>query len=327
MRLSVHQRPISSIGQIVKETAISPPGQVIVIREIVVAMRPKQWIKNLVIFLALIFSFNQSWRITDPYLLFQMVAPTATAFVLFCLFSSSIYLVNDIRDVERDRQHPRKRHRPLASGRLKINQSIVAIAILLATSLPLSFALNLYFGIIGLIYVTMMIIYSFFLRDVAIVDVITIAVGFVLRAVSGAVVISVPISPWLYVCTILGALVLGLGKRRHELILLQEEVKDHRHNLDEYTPELLEQMITIVASATVMAYSLYTFSAEGLPKNYAMMATIPFVLYGVFRYLHLIHIKNEGGSPEELVVRDLPLVIDFLLWILASATILALFRP
>jgi 4-hydroxybenzoate polyprenyltransferase len=251
---------------------------------------------------------------------------TLLAFVLLCATSSAVYMFNDILDIEQDRQHPTKRSRPLPSGRLKPYQAIITMLLLLLATVPLSFALGPLFGWIVLSYFVLMVAYSFWLKHIVLVDIFVIAFGFVLRAIAGAVVIGVPISPWLYVCTLLGALFIGFGKRRHELILLNNDATAHRQILKEYTPELLEQIISIVISSTVMAYSLYTFSAENLPKNHAMMLTIPFALYGAFRYLYLIHLRNEGGSPEEILLKDRPIVMVILLWGLSVMAILHFFR-
>lgn len=296
------------------------------LREVIRSMRPRQWTKNLIILLALPFTINQYWHLSEFSTIGRMVLSSLAALVLFCLLSGAIYLVNDLADIEKDRQHPLKRHRPLASGRLGQPAAIVALGVLLAASLPGAFLLNWLLGAVALVYLITMLSYTYVLKHMVLVDVLTIAVGFVLRAAAGAVAISVPISPWLYVCTILLALFLALGKRRHELILLEAAASRHRQILEEYSAQLLEQMIVLVGAATVMAYSLYTFSAENVPKNYAMMLTIPFVLYGIFRYLYLIHIKNQGGSPEEMLLGDKPMVINIALWLGSAAVILLVFR-
>ena len=288
------------------------------VKSLLITMRPKQWIKNLFIFTALVFA--------EKLFELQLLARTIIAFVLFCLISSCVYLINDLADMEKDRRHPIKSKRPLASGQLKPSVAIAATIALMVASLLGSFSLSLLFGLIALAYLLIMIAYSFALKDIVIIDALTLALGFVLRAVAGAVVIAVPISPWLYVCTTLLALFLSFGKRRHELILLEEGADEHRAILREYTPRLLDEMIAIVTSAAVMAYSLYTFSAPNLPPNHSMMLTIPFVLYGIFRYLYLIHVKNKGGSPEELLIEDLPLIIDILLWGIAVVAILYVFK-
>jgi len=276
--------------------------------------RPKQWPKNVFIFTALVFVE----QLFTPLPLLKTMA----AFILFCLLSSTVYLINDVADIEKDRQHPTKRLRPLASGQLKPSVAITAAVLIPLVTLPLSFLLDPYFGLVALAYLLTMILYSFVLKNIVILDVLTVAVGFVLRAVAGAVVISVPISPWLYVCTTLLALFIGISRRRHELILLAENANEHRASLNEYSLPLLDQMIAVVTSATIIAYSLYTFSAPNLPSNHAMMLTIPFVLYGLFRYLYLIHVENKGGTPEEIFLSDLPMMIALGLWALAVIAVL-----
>jgi len=288
-------------------------------------MRPKQWTKNGLLFLAMIFTINQYWRLFSAEM-YWMLGQVLAAFCVFCLFSSAVYILNDLVDIEKDRNHPVKRHRPLPAGLLPVPVAIVALVVILLVALVGAFLLSPAFGLIGLIYFIIQVSYSFVLKNLVIVDVLTIAVGFVLRAVAGAAVIAVPISPWLYVCTLLGALFLGLSKRRHELVLLNAEAVAHRAILKEYTPQFLDQMIAVVVSTTVMAYSLYTFSAENLPKNHAMMLTIPFVIYGAFRYLYLIYLKDEGGTPEEVLIRDLPIIVDILLWMATVLLILYFFR-
>ena len=310
-----------------RETSLVGGGSIAtVLLEVILSMRPRQWTKNLIIFLPLPFTINQYWRLSEVPTAIRMTLESLAAFAVFCLLSGAVYLINDLADMEKDRQHPFKRHRPLASGRLGRVPAMVAVSLLLVVSLSGAFLLNWVFGIVALAYFAIMLSYSYQLKHVVLVDVLTIAVGFVLRAVAGAVAIEVPISPWLYVCTILGAVFLGLGKRRHELLLLEGDAGRHRQILEEYSAQLLEQMIVLAGAATLMAYSLYTFSAENVPKNYAMMLTIPFVLYGIFRYLYLIHIKNEGGSPEEMLLGDRPMVLNVGLWLVSSGTILLFFR-
>ena len=281
------------------------------------AMRPKQWTKNLLIFAGIVFDVK---LLVLPYL-----AKTLLAFILFCLLSSAVYLVNDLADIEKDRQHPKKRHRPLASGELSPQVAIIATLVLMAVALPLAFWLSLPFGGIALTYVALMLAYSFRLKHIVIIDVLVVAAAYPLRAGAGTVVFPIErFSPWLYVCTLLGALLISIGKRRHELGLLEHNAAHLRASLDEYSPALLDEMIAVVTSTTVIAYSLYTFSAPNLPGNHAMMLTIPFVLYGIFRYLYLIHRRNEGGSPEELFLKDRPLALTVILWGLAVIAILYL---
>lgn len=278
------------------------------------AMRPKQWPKNVFVFAGLVFDVK----------LFQfgLLSRTVAAFVLFCLASGVVYLINDLVDIEKDRQHPSKRHRPLAAGELSPTTAVVAAIAIVGASLPIAFVLDVTFGGVLATYLLLQLAYSFVLKDLVIIDVLSVAAGFVLRVVGGAVVISVSISPWLYVCTTLGALFIGFSRRRHELVLLEGEAANHRASLGHYSTYLLDHMITIVASTTVIAYSLYTFLAPNVPANHTMMLTIPFVLYGIFRYLYLIHIQNEGGSPEEMFLKDRPLIINIALWGLTVIAIL-----
>jgi len=285
---------------------------------IVQSLRPKQWTKNGIVFAGLVFSRN----LFVPELFLR----TTLAFVLFCLVSGAVYLINDLADLEKDRRHPVKRHRPLAAGVITPWQGAVAAALLLAISLPAAFALTPRLALALLAYLLLQLAYSFKLKHIVLLDVLVIAGGFVLRAVGGAWAINVPISPWLYVCTILLALFLGLAKRRHELLLLEENAANHRRILDEYSTPLLNDLLGIVSSATIMAYSLYTFSADNLPRNHAMMLTIPFVIYGIFRYMYLVHRRNEGGSPESVLLKDVPLIVTILLWGITSLTILHFVR-
>jgi len=290
------------------------------IKGLIRTMRPKQWTKNVFVFAALVFDR----KLTDPLLFTK----TIVAFILLCLISSTVYLINDLVDIEKDRQHPRKRQRPLPSGQLKPGVAIAAAVVIPAVCLPLSLLLDFYFGLIVTGYLLVMIAYSFWLKNIVIMDVLTIASGFVLRVAAGVPMVQVErFSPWLYVCTTLLALFIGFGKRRHELFLLQTNANNHRAVLNDYNRAFLDEMMGVVTASTVMAYSLYTFSAEGLPPNHAMMLTIPFVLYGIFRYLYLIHVREEGGTPEEIILRDKPLLADVLLWGLAVIVILYLFKP
>lgn len=288
------------------------------LKELIISMRPKQWTKNIFIFAALVFDLK----------LFNLalLGKTVAAFALFCLLSGTVYLINDLADIERDRLHPTKRNRPLPAGRLPLSWAIGAVIILPAISLPLSFYLDPAFGLIALSYLLLHVAYSFALKNVVILDVMTVAAGFVLRVAAGAVVAQAErFSPWLYVCTTLLALFIALGRRREELILLEDNANQHRKILEEYSPSFIDEMLTVVTAATIIAYSLYTFSAENLPANKSMMLTIPFVIYGLLRYLYLIHQKNMGGSPEEIVLKDIPLLVSILLWGVTAVIILYLF--
>lgn len=277
------------------------------------AMRPKQWIKNTFVFAALIFAAK--W--THP----DLVLKTLGAFLLFGALTSGIYLLNDAADVEADRLHPVKRNRPIAAGRIPVSTAVAMAAVLLIVSLALGLLLSAPFALVAAGYVVLMIGYTFYLKHLVIIDVFAIAGGFVLRAAAGAAVIGVQISPWLYLCTILLSLFLGFGKRRHELLLLDDGAGGHRRNLEEYTGPFLDDLINIVAGATIICYALYTFFASTVPHNHAMMVTIPFVLYGIFRYLLLIHRRDIAGAPEEALWKDVPLLADLVLWALAAAIV------
>ncbi len=280
-------------------------------------MRPKQWIKNLLIFAALVFDHQLTQ--TGPFL------RTLAGFGLLCLLSSTVYLFNDLADREKDKLHPKKRLRPLPSGRLSPTLARAAAVVLPAVALPLSFWLGWGFGVVALIYLVNNLLYSFRLKHVVLIDVLMLASGYVLRVAAGVVLITVErFSPWLYLCITLVALFMGFGKRRGELLLMNSNSGSSRRVLEEYTIPFLDQLINMVATATILAYALYTFSAPNLPENHAMMLTIPFVIYGIFRYLYLIHIKGEGGAPDELVLTDRPLQITFGLWGLLAVAVLYL---
>jgi 4-hydroxybenzoate polyprenyltransferase len=283
-------------------------------RAYLLAMRPKQWTKNVLVFAALVFSH----QLTDIQALFQVTL----AFVCFCMASSAVYLLNDLRDRESDRLHPVKRFRPIAAGQVPVGHAAVLSGLLAIVALGAGFFITPYFSMLLLGYMLLNVAYSVFLKHFVIIDVFSISTGFVLRAAGGAVVLAVPISPWLYVCTVVLALFVGFGKRRSELTLLEDGAGGHRKNLDEYSAPLLDQFILITAGATVMAYSLYTFVADNLPDNHLMMLTIPFVLYGIFRYLYLVHEQQEGGAPEQLILTDRPLLGAVFFWGITSVLIL-----
>lgn len=274
-------------------------------------MRPKQWTKNLVIFAGIIFSGN----LFD----IDMLLISLLGFGLFCIFSGSVYIINDIADVEKDRRHPEKCKRPIAAGHISIKQGIVFLIFILTSGLYIGFNINNGFASIGLIYFTMNILYSFKLKNVVILDVMTIALGFVFRAVAGVLLIGVRISPWLLLCTILLSLFLALNKRKSEIKLLEIGAKSHRPILEEYTHELIDNMLSIVTASTVMAYSLYTFSVQDSPY---FMGTTLFVIYGIFRYLYITHKTDMGGSPELVLLRDKPMIINILLWTISCIYIL-----
>lgn len=280
-------------------------------------MRPKQWVKNVFVFAPLVFDvklFNSIY-----------LARTVGGFVLLCLISGTVYIINDLADRENDRQHPRKRNRPIASGRFPVGAALAAAVLFLLVGLPLGFLLDPLFGGILLAYLLLQIAYSFSLKNFVIIDVMVIAAGFVLRVAAGVPLVKAErFSPWMYVCMALLALFIGFNKRRHELALLKENADAHRESLQEYNLSLLDQIVSIVTASTLVAYAFYTFSAPNLPTNHAMMLTIPFVLYAVFRYLYLVQVRGLGGEPEEIVLRDRPLQAGVLLWGLAVVLIMYL---
>ena len=284
-----------------------------------VSLRPDQWTKNLIVFAALIFAV----KLLDP----AATAKAAAAFLIFCALSGAVYLVNDVADREQDREHPVKRMRPIAAGDLSPGAAMIAAVVLSAITLTASFALRPAFGVVAAAYLALFVVYTRSLKHVVVLDVMTIAIGFVLRAVAGGLVINVHISNWLLVCTMLGALFLGFAKRRHEITLLAAGAKGHRRILEEYDPYLLDQMIGVVAAATMVAYIIYCAS----PETHAsfgtewMVLTTPFPIYGLFRYLYLVHRKAGGGSPSDMLLEDRPLLACVLLWGITS--VLIIYRP
>ena len=284
------------------------------IKAIIQSMRPKQWTKNLFVFAGLLFTLDSHHQIAD-------YIKVALAFVMFCILSGVVYLINDILDVEHDRKHSAKSKRPIAAGRLSVKAAWAAAGVLLPVGVAGSFAVNTQLGEVALLYIGLLTAYSLFLKNIVILDVMTIAAGFVLRAVAGAVAIQVEMSPWLLICTILIALFLGLAKRRGELSGLREEAANHRSILAQYSLPLLDQLIGITAASTIIAYALYTFFSETGQAHPYMIATLPFVIYGVFRYLMLIHQSSDSASPELLLLKDKPLQVDIGLWALACALI------
>ena len=286
---------------------------------LIVSVRPGEWTKNLFVFAGLLFG----QRLTD----LSAVARATEAFAIFCALAGVVYLVNDLSDRERDRQHPRKRERPIASGALPVPVAVTAAVVLGIGGLVAAWAMGRNFGLVASAYLVLLVAYSGPLKHIVIIDVLTIAVGFVLRVVAGAVAIDVPISQWLLICTILLALFLGLSKRRHEIVLLADGAIGHRRILQEYSPYLLDQMIGVVTASTLMAYMLYATSHETAERfgTSLLGLTIPFPLYGIFRYLYLVHRKDGGGSPAELLLNDRPLLACVAMWGLAVAVII--YRP
>lgn len=284
-------------------------------RALLVSLRPHQWTKNLVVLAPLVLSKN----------LFDADAAlrAGAAFVLFCALSGAAYLLNDLADLEQDRLHPRKRLRPLASGALSVPAARWASAVLFVLGLGGAALLGPAFALAALAYVGLNLAYSLGLKHTVILDVLAISIGFVLRAVAGALAIDVVFSDWLLVCTILLALFLSLAKRRHELVTLDASAAEHRRILAEYSPYLLDQMISVVTASCVTAYAFYTMAPDTLEKYRTdrLALTIPFVLYGIFRYLYLVHRRDEGGSPTDVLLTDRPLLVAVALWAATVAVI------
>jgi 4-hydroxybenzoate polyprenyltransferase len=284
------------------------------LRALLSTMRPRQWAKNVLIFVPLVFDR----KLDDS----SALLVTLSGFVIFCLVASLVYIINDLVDLEADRAHPRKRNRPLASGSLPMQLARLSIVVISLIAFPLAFYLSPAFAFLLLVYLGLNLAYSNWLKHFPIIDVFILASFYVLRVVAGLTLIHVTrFSPWLFVVTTLGALYIGFGKRRAELALLAEDAYFHRRVLYGYTIPLLDQFITIVSATTIVAYSLYTFSAPNLPENHAMMLTIPFALYGIFRYLFLIKMEDSGGAPEDVLFSDRPLQVTILLWGLAIIAI------
>jgi 4-hydroxybenzoate polyprenyltransferase len=285
------------------------------LRAVLTSLRPQQWAKNLLVFAGLIFA----QKLFTP-----LVWPALAAFVLFCVLSGAVYLFNDVADRDKDRRHPTKRLRPVASGALGAGPAVAIAGVMLGVSLALGFVLSSGFGFTALAYALLLVAYSVWLQHVLIVDVLAVAGGFVLRAASGALVIDVEISGWLLICTILLGLLLALGKRRYELVALDSGAARHRPVLAAYSTGLLDQMIVVVTASTVTAYALYTMSPETVVKFHTRLlpGTLPFVLYGVFRYLYLLHRPQPRGDLSELLLRDRALLLNTLLWMVAVLLII-----
>jgi len=283
-------------------------------------MRPKQWVKNGFIFAALVFdekitaaNYRYTWQ-------------TLMGFALFCLISGAIYIINDIVDLQNDRAHPRKRRRPLPAGRLSVRSALVAVVAITVLTVGLAVWLNHSFALVLTGYFLLQLAYSFVLKRVVLLDVMAIAAGFVLRVGAGVPLVEAErFSPWLYICMTLLALFLALGKRRGELVLLTTNAESHRAILKEYNLPLLDQLMNVVTSATILAYTFYTFFAPNIPPNHLMMLTIPFVIYGIFRYLYILHILQGSGDPSEVLLQDRAIQVTVVLWGLCAMVILYLF--
>lgn len=276
-----------------------------------IALRPKQWTKNLFVYAGLVFSKN-AFEI-------NMFLPVTATFVIFCLLSSSVYLINDIVDREKDRQHPKKKNRPLAAGKISVNNARVLALILTAIALAAALNMSVTLAGLGVLYFSLMLLYSFYVKQIIILDVFTIASGFVIRVVAGTAIINVYLSPWVVMCTAFLALFIALGKRRNEMKMLGNGAQKHRSALEAYTLPLIDQMISVVTASTIVTYFLYTFKSG---QHLSSMLTVPFVLFGLFRYLYLVYSEDSGGSPEDIILSDRPLQLDIVLWILTSMILL-----
>jgi 4-hydroxybenzoate polyprenyltransferase len=286
---------------------------------VLISLRPRQWAKNLLVFAGLLFGL----RLFDV----MAVERALAAFGIFCLLSGAVYLINDIADRDSDRQHPHKAQRPIASGALSVPAALTSAIVLALVALAGAFALGPSFFVVAALYLALLCLYSGPLKHIVIIDVLTIAMGFVLRAVAGAVAVGVEISHWLLVCTILLALFISLAKRRHELLLLADGAANHRPILGEYSPYLLDQMIAVVTASTLIAYVFYTISPETEQKfgTHWLGLTVPFPIYGIFRYLYLVHQREGGGSPADLLLTDRPLLVCVTLW--ALSVVLIIYHP
>jgi 4-hydroxybenzoate polyprenyltransferase len=282
---------------------------------LLVSLRPKQWTKNLIVFAGVIFG----GRLTDP----TALASATGAFLAFCALSSVVYLVNDLRDRDADKRHPTKSRRPIAAGELAIGTAWTTAVVLGAAALAFSFLLSRTFGLVAAVYLVLLVVYSVSLKHIVILDVLTLAMGFVLRVWGGAAAVDVRSSHWLVLLVLLGALFLGLAKRRAELVALAGDARHHRPSLAEYSPHLLDQMISVVTASTLIAYALYTIDAATIARfgTDRLVWTVPFPLYGIFRYLYLVHQRDGGGDPSEALVTDRPILVCVALW---GVTVIAL---
>ena len=295
-------------------------------RGLIDSARPKQWIKNLIVYFALFFTVGESWQLNNAEEASRLLLRSTAAFAVFCLITSSIYVVNDVFDKDKDRHHLKKKTRPIAAEKIGINLALGFAGILAVVGAIGSYMLSPSSFLMVIGYFSLMILYSAHLKQIVIIDVIIISLGFVIRAVTGAMVIDVSVSPWLYVCTGLAALFIGFSKRLNEKKSAGADGYLQRETLEQYSVDFLQQLIAISATSSLLGYTLYTFTSPNLPTNNAMMLTIPFVVYGLLRYLFLVNEKNLGESPEEIILKDLPLKISVAAWLLVAIAILIYYR-
>ena len=313
-------------GEAARGRALSLPGAWNLARAAVLSMRPIQWTKSILVFLPLAFSVSEKWSVDEPGLAGELVLNALAGAVIFGALSGGVYIVNDIFDREKDRVHPRKRRRPIASGELPLGAAQGTAALLLGGSVVGAFLLNPGFGIVSLVFLAMNFAYSSFMKELIILDVMMVSAGYLLRVVAGALVIDVTVSPWLYTTIGLGALFIALGKRYSELGTAGDNAASQRAVLEQYSQPYLSQLITLTGTATLVAYALYTFTAGNVPEDHSMMLTGPFVVFGLFRYLYLIHTTDEAESPELVIIRDRPLLAAILLWAVTAISVLAINR-
>lgn len=316
----------STASSMIDHVMISAKENTVFLRSLLRAMRPRQWAKNGIIYFAFIFTINERWDLGEWGESLEVFGIATAAFFLFCLLSSATYLINDLIDAPRDRLHPLKRHRPIAAGLVSPRRAVLTAFGMFIVGIGLSFLLEPWFGVVVLIYLTLTLSYSIKLKQVAVIDVLVLSTGYVLRAVGGAVVIQVPISLWLYAVTSLGAMLIGFGKRRGEMAGAEGEASHQRHVLKDYSRTLLNRLIVLVVGGVFITYVAYTLTASNLPDNRTMAVTIPIMAYGLYRYLHLLYHHNAGETPEEMFLSDRPLMATVFLWLATVVVVLVLAR-
>ena len=279
-------------------------------------MRLRQWSKNVIIYAGLVFD--------GKLFEFDRLGTTTLVVLCFCLVSSSVYIINDLTDIEKDRLHPRKKNRPLPAGQLHPGFATMAAVLIAVVGIGLATWLNVWVGLVVFVYLLQNVAYSFYLKHIVLIDVMVLALGFLLRVLAGVLIANVTnFSPWLYVCITLLALFLGFGKRRHEITLLQGDAAAHRSSLQEYNLPLLDQIMSLVTTSTFVTYTFYSFEAQtSLVRDGRLLLTTPFVFYVIVRYLYLIHVQKRGGAPDELIFEDRPLLITGLLWMVTIVILL-----
>lgn len=286
------------------------------LRDIMISMRPRQWVKNGLVFTGVIFAGKLGEA--------GAIARSFVAFAVFCALSGAVYLVNDVRDREQDRRHEAKRLRPVASGALPPGTAIAAAAVLATAALVASLALGVPFAVASVAFLLLQAAYTFVLKHVVVLDVLAIAAGFVVRALAGILAISVSVSPWLLSCAALLATFLGLAKRRHELLLLQEAAEEHRAALGHYKTRSVDAALWVLTAVTIAAYALYAFLSATAQRHGLLLLTVPFVVFGLMRYRYLVYRHDVGGKPEEVLLTDVPMVVDVTLWLVTAIVAMSL---